>query len=410
MGLTDNTSGMMTDTPAQSDATPCLPPGRPAPRVLIWYEGRGDTTFRISDRIARWLGRDLPADHIGLATSAGDDFVASATARGNRVYRFKGPHGRQAKLAVLLNYRANHRRFAALLDEFRPDVVILAMNFAPAWPLVRLLGPRGIKLVYLPHDPEPHQGDFLPLWQTFAQNRVLAHADHLVLMSDEMLRRARQIGGRFASLPASVIALHSIGFPVTGQPRAVVSGRKLRFLFLGRMIAYKGLDLLAGACRLLADRDDWDLTIAGDGPLAGEVRRDFAGLGQVNLDYLRYISEAEVDALLMGADVMLCPYRDASQSGVVVEATLTGMPSIVSPSGALPEQVDHGKAGYVMAEMSAAALAAEMRQVLEDRAGLAAKSAEVLAFWHRTATGNPWLDVVRQALAAPGNNQPAGGG
>jgi glycosyltransferase involved in cell wall biosynthesis len=367
-------------------------------RVMIWYEGRSDTFFRISDRIARWLGMGMPAADIALATTAGDQFVQAAEQRGNRVFRYCGPRGREAKLRVATHFWSNCRRFRALLDAFRPDVIILVANFAPAWPLVRDIRKRGIRLVYLMHDPQPHEGDYLPWWQDFSQRQLVKSADAVLTLSAAMLEKARALGFARGGRRLGFVPLHGIGFPLVEAPRALVQGRPLQFLFLGRLIAYKGLDLVADACRRLADRSDWRLTIAGDGPLAGTVRRDFGTMAQVNLDYLRHIEEAEVDALIAAADVMLCPYSDASQSGVVVEATLMALPCIVNPVGALAEQVDYGRAGYVMAETSGAALAEAMTAVLDDRQGLVDRSARLLAFWQETSSGNAWLRTVAAVL------------
>ena len=379
-----------------------------APRVLIWYEGAGEAVYRICDRIAAWLTRDLPAGNIGLATTAGAAFNARAAARGNRVFAYKGPAGRRAKGAVLTHFPANWRRFGRLLDDFAPDVVILAMNFAPAWPLVLRLRRRGIRLIYIPHDPQPHSGDFARGWQVFAQERVLAATDLMVPMSAAMLAAARGLGGRFARLPAMVIPLHTLGVPVAARGRAPVTGRKLKFLFFGRLIAYKGLDLLAEACRLMAGRDDFTLTIAGDGPMKAAVEADFSGLPAVDLSYLRHLTEEEIDALIASHDVLVCPYRDASQSAVIAEAVLAGVPSIVTPAGALPEQVDFGRAGSVAGALTGRAVADCMIRMLDNREETAAMSAAVLDFWHRTATGNPWLAAVTAALGAERAALPAG--
>lgn len=377
-------------------------------RVMVWYEGRSDTFFRISDRIASWLGMGLPASSIALATTAGDGFVEAAQRRGNQVFRYRGPSGREAKLQVVIRFVSNRRRFRAMLDAFRPDVIILVASFAPAWPLVVDAKARGIKLVYLMHDPEPHVGDYLPLWQRFSQWQLVRHSDAVLTLSAAMRARALALGFGEGGRRLGFVPLHAIGFPAVEGPRPAVVARPVHFLFLGRLIAYKGLDLVADACRRLAHRSGWRLTIAGDGPMAEVVRRDLAGLSQVNLDYLRRLEEAEVDALILQADVMLCPYSDASQSGVVVEATLMALPCIVTPVGALPEQVDHGRAGFVMTEVSGAALAAAMTEVLDDPDGLAGRSARLLAFWQETSVDNAWLRTVAAVLGSgllPGEAQ-----
>ena len=392
---------MSTQATASSSISPATPP-----RVLVWYEGNGDTFFRISERIATWLARDLSAGNIAVALTDRAECLPRLRARGHTVFPYAGPRGVAAKLAVLASLPGNWLRFGRILDEVRPDVVILTSNFALAPFLVGQIRKRGIRLVYLPHDPMPHTGDFLPQWQKFAQDRVLATSHHLVFLSDAMRDAARTLGGRFTSLPASVTPLHSLGFPVSQMPRAPITGRPVRFLFLGRMIRYKGLDLLCEACRLLAHRTDWQLTLAGGGPEVAQVRADFAGLPQVDASRLRYLEEYEIDTLNLEHDVLICPYRDATQSGAVAEATLTGLPSIVTPVGALPAQVDFGAAGWVTADVSAAALARTMAEILDHPETVPAMSAAVLAFWARTTTGNPWMDIITTTLRSSVRGMP----
>lgn len=367
-------------------------------RVLVWYEGNSDTFFRISERIADRLVERLPPSQIGLSLTARAECMPRLRAKGYAVFPYEGPAGRERKLRMTLSIPGNFLRFNRILRRFRPDVIVLTSNFGLAWPLLELARLRGTKIIYLPHDPQPHSGDYAPLWQRLAQGQVLKNAHALIFLSDAMRETARSLGGAFATLPAFVAPLHSLGMPIVPGPRARVQGRPLRFLFLGRMIRYKGLDLLAEACRLIAERDDWHLTLAGDGPEVEQVRADFAGMPQVSLDHLRYLDDPEIDQLNLSHDVLICPYRDATQSGAVAEATLTGLPSIVSPVGALPSQVEFGRAGWVMAEMSADALASCMRAALDSPEAVASMSRATLDFWQRSRAENAIIAAVETVL------------
>lgn len=369
-----------------------------APRVLVWYEGNSDVFFRISERIADRLAEFLPPAHVGVALTGRAECLPRLKSRGYAVFPYDGPAGHQKKVQVAASLPENILRVGRMLRTFRPDVIIITSNFGLAWPLLEQARVLGIRIVYLPHDPQPHSGDYAPLWQRFAQGRVLRRSDALVFLSEAMRDFGRTIGGPFSALPTFVAPLHTLGTPGISRPRAVVHGRPIRFLFLGRMIRYKGLDLLAEACRLLADRHDWELTLAGAGPEITKVQAEFAGLSQVSLDYLRYLDEPEIDRLNLEHDVLVCPYRDATQSGALAEATLLGLPSIVSPVGALPSQVDDGRAGWIMADMSAAALADCMRHVIDRPKAVAAMSHAVLDFWQRSSEDRVWKRVIETVL------------
>lgn len=379
---------------ASSDATAASR----KPRVLVWYEGNSDTFFRISERIAARLSEFLPPSHIALALTARAECLPRLRSSGYVVFPYNGPAGHQKKFQVAASLPENVLRVGRMLKSFRPDVIIITSNFGLAWPLLEQARARGVRIVYLPHDPQPHSGDYAPLWQRFAQARVLRRSNALVFLSEAMRSFGKDLGGPFTSVPTFVAPLHTLGTPGVSRPRAIVHGRPIRFLFLGRMIRYKGLDILAEACRLLANRHDWELTLAGAGPEIIQVQADFAGLSQVNLDYLRYLDEAEIDRLNLEHDVLLCPYRDATQSGALAEATLLGLPSIVSPVGALPSQVDDGRAGWIMADMTPAALADCMRHVIDRPGEVAAMSQAVLDFWQRSSEERVWQAVIETVL------------
>jgi glycosyltransferase involved in cell wall biosynthesis len=61
----------------------------------------------------------------------------------------------------------------------------------------------------------------------------------------------------------------------------------------------------------------------------------------------RFIEESEIKSLFEQADVLICPYRDATQSGVLMTAAAFKTPVIVSNVGALSEYIKDGGKGYV---------------------------------------------------------------
>jgi glycosyltransferase involved in cell wall biosynthesis len=104
-------------------------------------------------------------------------------------------------------------------------------------------------------------------------------------------------------------------------------------LLFGRLEAYKGLDVLLAAMRLVWHTSPGlRLIIAG----RGEAARGIAS--HPNVEVLgRYIGEAEIDELFGRASVCVLPYTQASQSGVGLQAIARGVPVVVSRLGALPE-------------------------------------------------------------------------
>src|SRR5207247_2521741 len=77
----------------------------------------------------------------------------------------------------------------------------------------------------------------------------------------------------------------------------------------------------------------------------------------------------DVLALLASAGIHCCPSRPEQREGfglVNVEAKQAGIPSVVLPTGALPELIAHGEDGWICSEVSADALAEGIEYFLAD--------------------------------------------
>ena len=124
-------------------------------------------------------------------------------------------------------------------------------------------------------------------------------------------------------------------------------------LFFGFIRKYKGLDLLFEAIKLLKDKDvigNMKFLIAGE---FYEDRKSYdeqiEKLDIKNRLILRtdFIPDSEVKNYLCAADVVIQPYRNATQSGVTPLAYHFEIPMIVTNVGGLPSLVPDGKVGLI---------------------------------------------------------------
>ena len=132
-----------------------------------------------------------------------------------------------------------------------------------------------------------------------------------------------------------------------------------RYLFVGRLIERKGLDVLLEAFRHL---DLGELWIAGDGPLGTTVEAAAAANPRI-----RFFGYAEGEALAdiyRQADVLMVPSLYEPWGLVVHEGLAWGLPVIVTDEvGAGDDLVDPGTNGYVVPPASSEALAEAMKAV-----------------------------------------------
>jgi glycosyltransferase involved in cell wall biosynthesis len=122
-------------------------------------------------------------------------------------------------------------------------------------------------------------------------------------------------------------------------------------LFFGFIRKYKGLDILLDAMKLLKDKP-FRLLVAGE---FYEDRKQYdEQIEQLAIQdslILRtdFIPDSEVKYYLCAADVVVQPYRNATQSGVTPLAYHFEVPMIVTNVGGLPSLVPEGKVGLIAA-------------------------------------------------------------
>lgn len=194
---------------------------------------------------------------------------------------------------------------------------------------------RGARVLMTVHDAHLHPGENSRL-QRLLYSLAKSYADQYVTVSrfvqSELIATAP--GKPVLVVPNGLV--EDLGRPAAARVRHANSG--LRLLFHGRIRAYKGVDVLLEAMRLIeARRDDITLTIAGDG--ADEALRTAAGqLRTVRTLFQRTSDEVRAQ-LYHEADVNVLPYLEASQSGVAQRGLFAALPSIATTVGALPEQL-----------------------------------------------------------------------
>ena len=140
-------------------------------------------------------------------------------------------------------------------------------------------------------------------------------------------------------------------------------------LFFGRITPYKGLEYLIAAFRqVLARREDYRLIIAGRPDsceeywraIREEIREDVQK-GQVLLK-ANFIPDDETEVYFKAADVVVLPYRDIYQSGVLFLGHSFGLPVVAADVGSLKDEIVEGKTGFVFRPEDPADLAKAIEQ------------------------------------------------
>lgn len=141
---------------------------------------------------------------------------------------------------------------------------------------------------------------------------------------------------------------------------AVERRDKPRLLFFGKIRPYKGLKTLLEALALVRPRLDFEATIAGEfytDPRPYKRLAERLGLEGSLIWKDHYIPNEDVPGIFRQADLVVLPYVEATQSGVVPVAYQFGVPVIATRVGGLAEVVREGETGYLVPPRDPEALA-----------------------------------------------------
>lgn len=369
---------------------------RPRPGVVLHYWGRRGGGSDVTLFLARHLSQAAEPIDVTLSLARQNNDMEAFAATGLPIVAFDRPRLSTLWRDTWLLPR-RFRDHADTLAALRPAAVIVTMNAPFAWPFTRLLQRRGIKVFYVAHDAVPHPGDYAATWQRLTQDLLVKSADKVVALSDSVAERIAK------RIPASrqkmtVIPLETV-YPTQRSSlcRQRLANEPVRLLFYGRLLPYKGLNLLAAALEPFRGNPNWCLTVAGSGPLEMDIRRTFADWPQVELR-LGWVSQEHTAELFSTHDLLLCPYVEASQSGVVAQAMSWGMPSLVMPTGALPEQIGFGTAGIVAGTADANGFRQALRSVLERPSSLPALTQGTAMLLAERQANRAWSKLVTAPL------------
>ncbi len=240
----------------------------------------------------------------------------------------------------------------------RPDMLFVrywSPYLAPALGSVcRMVKAAGIPVVALADNILPHERHF---YDDVLTRYFVGSADRFVCMSRQVESEIRMFDKKTPVVFAPHPLYSNYGAPVdrTEACRRIGLDPSKRYaLFFGLIRDYKGLDLLLHAwARLKASPagDDKMLVVAGefyaDKAPYMELMESL-GIGDSVILHDRFIPDDTVAAYFSASDMVVQPYKTATQSGVTQIAYHFGLPMVVTPVGGLPEIVPDDVAGYVV--------------------------------------------------------------
>ena len=244
-------------------------------------------------------------------------------------------------------------RCPALIDSYKSksDHLIIYFPVFHPWNLIISIwaGIKDIPVVTTIHDYHTHVGEKNRIIELL-QKRQMDISDKIIFLTESEKNKALSYHPKYQK--KSLVLLH----PLLDSHANHTLGHSpdLKFLFLGRLKAYKGYQLLINAANHGSIQH---ITIAGSGDTS------ISSIDKVSV-INTHLSNSEITHLIETHHVLVLPYIDASQSGVLTLGIDACIPMIISQLPGLQEQISESACAWT--EPSTNALRDAMLRLQDD--------------------------------------------
>jgi glycosyltransferase involved in cell wall biosynthesis len=268
-----------------------------------------------------------------------------------------------------LNYRLRDiRNFKEIIRvykrirEFNPNVIHIQEN--SDWRIMFIASSFGFnKIVLTVHDVVTHPGDirnFMRILSRVFRKRVRYIIVHGQNLKEKLLLNSKKFKNKIYVIPHGAFKIYK------NWDNETALEDENTILFFGRFSQYKGIDVLMKAEPFITKEiPDIRIVMAGRGEDVATYERYMTNKDRFEI-HNRFIENHEVPEFFRRASLVVLPYKEASQSGVIPIAYVFGKPVVVSNVGSIPEVVQDGKTGFIVPPNSPGELADAIIKILKN--------------------------------------------
>lgn len=234
------------------------------------------------------------------------------------------------------------------------------------------------RMVLTMHDPLPHSSVDTRL-NRFHRKKAIRLTPHFILLNKTQREEfMSHYGVHEERVHLSKLSI----YPHLLQIKPEAPAMKGYALFVGIINPHKGVEYLCQAMTEVHNNyPDLKLVVAGSGRLYFDTE-PYLREGFLEL-YNRYLSSEELVGFISHAAFVVCPYIDATQSGVIMSAFALSKPVIATRTGGLPEMVTDGRHGLLVPPKDTHALATAIEQLASHAQLLHDMSDNITEDYHR---------------------------
>lgn len=204
-------------------------------------------------------------------------------------------------------------------------------------------------------------------------------SDHIFVHTEQMKSElVQEFGCRTSAITVIPFGINNAvpHTPLTSseaKTRLGIGQAERAILFFGRITPYKGLEYLVRAfSQLLVQSSNYRLIIAGRPDNDSKdycqsiqeliVRQEVGKRVSLRIEF---VPDSDTELYFKAADVLVLPYRQIYQSGVLFLAYSFGLPVIATNVGGLPDEVIEGQTGYICQSEDSDQLAGTIKRYFE---------------------------------------------
>lgn len=254
-------------------------------------------------------------------------------------------------MLFFIQLRSTKQKFLFFAKSHSLEKIIFIMPSPADWFINRWARSLQIQTIHTIHDGLPHLGEIWPRKSSIAWR--LKKSTEIVCLTTFVAEQCLK------TYPGARVKMtkHPFFLPKFNSVNSIRNLPESYLLFVGRNKKYKGLTWLIDT--YLDYKLELPLVIAGSGL---NIKLSYNNIFLID----RWLTDSEMDFLISKAEIVILPYLESTQSGVLSTAIQFQRKVVASLVGGLPEQAGDYKAVYWIENPSKAALANCLSEAIRD--------------------------------------------
>lgn len=275
------------------------------------------------------------------------------------------------KVFVVNNTSTNNHQISKFTESYKVYRELKQKNYDVihlTWPpsyLDRFVYLLRKKIVLTVHDPFPHSSQVHSI-REYERKRAFRKVNHLILLNKQ--QKPQFVRSYKLNIDGKRVYDSKLGRYdyLTIHADRIKPVDYNQIAFFGQIFSHKGIDYLLEAMDLVHEKmPELKLIVAGSGKYWFDISK-YKDCSYVDIQN-RFIPDLELVSMISSSALVIVPYIDGTQSGVIMTSYVFNRPCIATNVGALPEMVEDGVNGIIVPPKDSKTLADAICSLMQNQ-------------------------------------------